>query len=178
MNGKIKLLGHKITNEYHISTHDYSESNDPIEIIISAYEYAEALFDVDSENSIFTQTITFYMKHIDEALESFTCGMDNLIAATSLLQFFAIIQEFVNNDHNSLIQMLISELKDNKDYYKLFTLDYFLELTRTEGLDAALSELEYDVNIRASTYYNAAYSEYLRILPGFEEIINKYLDID
>lgn len=57
-------------------------------------------------------------------------------------------------------------------------INYFLELTRTEGLDAALSELEYDINIRASTYYNAAYSEYLRILPGFEEIINKYLDID
>ena len=178
MNKKIKLLGHKIAEEFHISAKDYSESNDPIETIILAYTYAEALFDAASEDSIFVTTLAFYMKYIDEVLESFTRGMDNLIAATSLLQFLANVQDLINNDHYSLTQMLLSELTDNEDYYKLFTLDYFLELTRTDGLDVALSELENDVNIRASTYYNAAYSEYLRILPGFEEIINKYLDID
>lgn len=178
MNKKIKLLGHKVADEFHISAKDYSESNDPIETIISAYTYAEALFDAASENSIFVTTLAFYMKYIDEAIESFTRGMDNLIAATSLLQFYVNVQDLINNDYNSLTQMLVSELTDNEDYYKLFTLDYFLELTRTDGLDVALSELENDVNIRASTYYNVAYSEYLRILPGFDEIINKYLDID
>ena len=33
---------------------------------------------------------------------------------------------------------------------------------------AALAELEADVNIRANTYYKAAYREYLELLPHFD----------
>lgn len=178
MDTYIKSLSKRITKEYSISANDYSESNNPVVIIKAAYSSATDLFDPDSDNSISTSTLAFYMKHLDEALEIFTKDMSNIEAATSLLSFFFNVQTLINSGADTLKQKLSSELLNNKDYYQLFAIDYFLELSKTDGLNTALSELEEDVNIRANTYYKTAYKEYLDILPGFEEIINKYININ
>lgn len=169
----IQKLSQKISKEYNITDMDYSQYNDPADIIIDAYNNASNLFDSDSDNSIATTTLKFYMEHVDEALESYTKDMDNFKAASSLLIFLIKVQKLLNEGSEALEKKFSSELINNRDYYALFSLDYFLELARSEGIDDALAELEEDVNIRANTYYNAAYKEYLDILPGFEEVISE-----
>ena len=172
----IQKLSQKISKEYNITGMDYSQYNDPVDIIIDAYNNASNLFDSDSDNSIATTTLKFYMEHVDEALENYTKDMDNFKAASSLLIFFIKVQKLLNRGSEALEKKFSSELINNRNYYALFSLDYFLELARSEGIGAALAELEEDVNIRANTYYNAAYKEYLDILPGFEEVISEYSD--
>ena len=57
-------------------------------MIIDAYNNASNLFDSDSDTSIATTTLIFYMEHVDEALECYTKDMDNFKAASSLLTSF------------------------------------------------------------------------------------------
>lgn len=174
MNKIINLLSRKISKEYSISKKDHS---DPTDIIIAAYRCAKDLFDINSGNSIATYTLAFYMGHIDEALDAYTRNMNGFKVASSLLMFLINVQKLLNGGSQALQQKLSSELINNSDYYRLFTLDYYLELKRTKGLNAALAELEDDVNTRANTYFNSAYKEYLTLLPGFEEIIQKYTNL-
>lgn len=176
MNDNIQLLSKKIAKEYNFSDIDYSEFNNSADIIIYAYNNAARLFDAEEQNSIATTTLNFYMEHVDEALEIYTKDMDIFKAASSLLIFFVKAQTLLNEGSEALKRKFSSELINNKDYYTLFSLDYFLELARSEGVATALAELEEDVNIRANTYYNTTYKEYLDILPGFETIISEYVN--
>ena len=171
MDDKIKFLSEKMSKEYVLNDRRRTGSEDPVDILISSYSSALKLFDVNAEESIATGTLNFYMEHVDKALDIFTKGMGNLKAATTLLFAFVKVQELINEGEDGLREKFSSELINNKDYYSFFSLDYYLELSRTDGLEAALKELEEDVNIRATTYYNAAYKEYLDILPGFDELM-------
>lgn len=173
MNDSINLLSQKISKEYFIAGVDYAKDSDPVDIITDAYNSARNLFDPKSDNSIATATLELYMKHVDEALESCTQNMHHMKAANTLLVFLINVQKILNKGAEALADKFCAELINNKAYYALFPLDYFLESARCEGISAALCELEKDVNIRANTYYNAAYKEYLDILPGFEAVINR-----
>ena len=130
----------KYTKEYVFSYKNYPIESDPLEIVIRAYQYAQLLFDPVSKTSIVNDTLHFYQKHMKKAPIS------------------------VDTEDNILKENLYNELSDNRSYYSLFYLDYYLELFRIKGIEVALNELEEDVNIRAYTFYNAAYEIYRKIL--------------
>ena len=171
----MKRLSRKITKEYVISCHDYPADMAPAEIVIRAYQKAQNLFDPDSENSISDITLSFYRKHMDEAIECYIKGLDTFQTLSRLLLAFKKAQELHNAGADAMKEKFSAELINNRSYYALFDVDYYLERARTDGVEASLAELEEDVNIRANTYYNAAYKEFLDILPGFEDIINIYV---
>lgn len=171
----IERLSQKITKEYVICCQDYPSNMMPAEIVIKAYQKARDLFDPDSENSISESTLSFYREHMDEAIEYYIKDLDTFQSMSRLLIAFQNAQELLNAGADAMKEKFSSELISNKSYYTLFDVDYYLECARTNGLKVSLSELEKDVNIRANTYYNAAYKEFLDILPGFEDIINTYV---
>ncbi len=172
-----ELLSKKISTEYALSVKDYPNDADPLDIILDAYGKAGEIFNPDSENSIATSTLCFYMENMDEALEYFIKDMDNFKALTALFKAYVKVQGLINKGNEALKEKFSSELIDNKDYYSLFDIDYYLEKMRVDGIEKALSELEEDINIRANTYYNTAYKEYLDVLPGFESIISTIKDL-
>ena len=165
------LLGSKITEEYSISLQNYPPDMKRIDIIMNAYQKAQEIFDARSINSIANKTLSLYMDHVNEVLDAYTKDLDNFNAVIKLFNSFYKIQSNINKGSDALKTRLTSELICNKKYYALFSLDYYLEQSRTEGLEHTLSELEEDVNTRANTYYNIAYKEYVDILPGFENLI-------
>ncbi len=167
----LKLLSKKISTEYSISCADFPPEMGKAEIVLSAYQKAASLFDPENEESIATKTMRFYMDRLDEALEMFVENLDEFQAMSKLLIVFIKVQELINNGEQALEDKFSSELIENKDYYELFEIDYYFEKSRVSGIDATLSELEDDVNIRAFTYYNATYKEYLDIFPGFGEVM-------
>ena len=168
---KALLLSKKISTEFAISCKDYPQEMDPIAIILDAYQKANDLFTPGSESSISISTLQFYLDHMEEAFEFFLESMDSFTALSSLLKATMKIHDLKAKGEEALKRKFSSELIDNRKYYKLFDVDYYLELSRTDGIEKALAELEEDVNIRANTYYNAAYNDYLDILPGFEAIL-------
>lgn len=167
-----QLLSQKIKEEYSISLRDYPVDMDRIDIVINAYKKAVSIFDDKSDDSIVTKTLSFYMSHVNEVIDSFTKGLANFDATLKLIEAFVKVQALIQEGTVALKNKFSSELINNKKYYSLFDIDYYLELSRTEGLEYTLSELEDDVNSRANTYYNTTYKEYLDILPGFETLIN------
>ncbi|WP_155828877.1 hypothetical protein [Butyrivibrio sp. NC2007] len=166
-----KTLSEKLASEYTFSRNDYASETTPSEIINQAYKKASDLFDSESETSIVTFTLKFYMQHIDEAIELYIDDMDDYQAISKLLQAYSKINLFMRESNDSFESMLAKELLDNQDYYRLFPINYYKELYHTSDLDIALAELTHDVNIRAFTYYNSAHKTYLDYLPGLEEII-------
>ena len=105
------------------------------------------------------------MKKLMNSADDFVKEMDNLCAANALLLLYIRIQAVLYDNENSLNKRLISELIANHDYYALFGIDYYYELSRTDGLSASLEELESDVNSRVSTYMGTAYKEYKQLVP-------------
>ncbi len=167
-----RLFSQRITADYVISNLGNYSLSDSVEIIKSAYSKTIELFNPDSDNSIVNKTLSFYMDNIDSILTELTAGKDSLRAVSMLLPAFIKIQALIYEGSDSLKQKLSSELITNRDYYTLFDLDYYIELSRISGVDTALKELEEDVNIRANTYYGTAYKEYLDILPGFDNLFS------
>ena len=142
-----------------------------------AYKKASELFCVDSETSLISKTLSFYMDNVEEALENFISDKESFEALSVLLMAYVKLQALINDEKDTLQKKFATELLDNQDYYTLFNLEYFIELSNTEGIDAALAELENDVNIRAITYYEKVYNLYVDILPGFESILHEYYHI-
>ena len=173
---QLKQLSRKITKEYAISCHDYLKDMEPAEIVIRAYQKAQNLFDPDSENSISDSTLSFYRKHMDEAIECYIKGLDTFQTLSRLLLAFKEAQELRNAGVDAMKEKFSAELINNRSYYALFDVDYYLERARTDCPETSLAELEEDVNIRANTYYNAAYKEFLDILPEFEDIIDAHIN--
>lgn len=169
------LLGNKIAEEYAISLQNYPPGMKRIDIIMDAYQKAKGIFDAYSTNSIANKTFSLYMQHVNDILDIWTKELDNLSAAVKLLKSYINVNSLIKKGSDALTKQLSSELIKNKKYYALFGLDYYLELSRTAGVEPTLSELEEDVNIRANTYYNAAYKEYIRILPGFECLLKSII---
>ena len=165
------LLCSKITEDYTLSLKNYPPDMNRIDIIVDAYRKAAEIFDPNSDYSISTRTLSLYMDHVNGVLDAYTKDMDNFSAAIKLFNSFYKIQSYIKNGSDALKTRLTSELIYNKKYYALFSLDYYLEQSRTEGIEQTLSELEEDVNTRANTYYNIAYKEFVDILPGFENLI-------
>ncbi len=171
-------LSEKLASEYTFSRNDYASETNSSEIIKQAYKKASDLFDSESETSIVSFTLNYYMQHIDEAIELYTDGMDDYQAISKLLQAYSKINLFMRESNDSFESMLAKELLDNHDYYRLFPISYYKELYHTSGLDTALEELTHDVNIRAFTYYNSAHNTYMEYLPGLTEIIGPLLSED
>lgn len=163
----IRLLRCKISEDYAISLKDYPANLSRIDIINDAYSKASEIFNAESEYSIATKTLLLYINHLNEILDIYTKDIDNLSASLKLFCAYIKIHSLINEGIVTLKKKLSTELSNNKHYYALFSLDYYLELSRTDGTAKALSELEEDVNLRAYTYYTQAYKEYLDILPGF-----------
>ena len=171
-------LSEKLASEFIFSRNDYARETNPSVIINQAYKKASDLFNSESETSIVSFTLNFYMQHIDDAIELFTDSMDDYLAISKLLQAYSKINLFMRESEDSFEFMLAKELLDNHDYYKLFPISYYKELYHTSGLDTALAELSNDVNIRAFTYYNSAHNTYVEYLPGLTEIIGPLLHED
>ncbi len=169
---RCKLLSKKISDEYVISCANYENRNDEIAIIINAYNQANDLFNVDSSTSIVQKTIYFYLEHINEAINLLFNSSDELAAFSQLLNAYCKVQVLLSEGSNPFEEKLCSEITRNKGYYRLFSLDYYLEKARIYGIDSALSELEEDINIRAKTYYDAAYNEFIEILPGLNHLLD------
>ncbi len=164
-------LSEKLASEYTFSRNDYASETNSSEIINQAYKKASDLFDSESETSIVSFTLNYYMQHIDEAIELYTDGMDDYQAISKLLQAYSKIYLFMQESADSFESMLAKELTENDDYYKLFPISYYKELYHTSGLEASLSELANDVNIRAFTYYNMAHKKYMDYLPGLQKLV-------
>ncbi len=168
-------LSEKLASEYTFSRNDYASETNSSEIINQAYKKASDLFNSESETSIVSFTLNFYMQNVNEAIELYTDGMDDYLAISKLLQAYSKINLFMRESNDSFESMLAKELLDNHDYYRLFPISYYKELYHTAGLDTALAELTHDVNIRAFTYYNSAHNKYTEYLPGLKEMIGSLL---
>ena len=164
-----KLLSQKVTTEYAISCKDYPHEMSYIDVIFDAYNKADALFNPDNKNSISTVTLSAYLNNFDKTIEIFL--KDSTPIESMLILFKAVlkIQKLINSGNDAIKEKFSSELSNNRDYYALFDIDYYLESARTKGIEFCLKELEDDVNIRANTYFNAAYTAYSELLPGFIE---------
>ena len=163
-----KILSLRISQEYYLSCKDYPTDLDPVDIIMNAYSKAKDLFNPDSDNSIAYKTLSLYMEKIDDILIEIFEEMESFKAISLLLPMAIKIQKLINNGPEALKKKFSADLAENKEYYRLFDIDYYLELSRVENTEIALKELEEDINIKASTYYRFAYKEYLDILPYFE----------
>ena len=165
---KTRLLSRRLTTEYAFSCRDYPEGTAPEEIVRSAYARAVSLFDPASEHSVLTETLRFYMDNIDDVLEEYLKDTNGMDAVVKLLPFLIRAARLTRDGAVTLRKRFCAELTEHRDYYALFHIGYFLEVAETDGVEAALEELEADVNIRASTYYKAAYREYTELLPNFD----------
>ncbi len=168
---EIQLLSRKISKEYVSEFHEETETSSPADKLRSAYIKAKELFDPSSDNSIFSSTLQFYLNNINEALDAYAKDLTSFESLVGYLNAFIKVQAILNDSVENLKTQLSEELILNKDYYSLFDIDYYLELVRSNNLNTALAELENDVNIRAVTYYNAAYKDYSDILPGLYNIL-------
>ena len=175
LSGAIKTtLNTKISFTFNYSGAEYPLKMKPSDIIAEAYKEASALFNAGSESSIVAITLQFYMDHIDEAIKLFTSNLDDFRALLKLFSAYTDIHLFMNENTESLESLLEKELTENEDYYKLFPLNYYEELSLSEGMTNALAELNNDVNTRAFTFYNCAHEKYLHYLPGLKELLIKY----
>ena len=170
---KLKVKGRM--QEYSILDLQCLNLEDSYDAITDTYKKASLLFDPDFRFSIAADAMEDYKKTINTVLDDFTKGMDELVAANVLLFAYINIQALLYENESSLNKRLLSELNDNYEYYKLFGIDYYFELSRTDGLSTSLSELEADVNTRITTYTGAAYKEYLQMLPDIYSIFESAL---
>ncbi len=166
-------LSKKLSNEFVIPFYENLGNADPVDIISTAYNKAVDLFNPDSPTSIITFTLKYYYERIDEILNDTFADMDDFKAISILLPMAFKIQSLINKGSEEIREKFSSDLINNKDYYMFFDIDYYFELSRISGLESALKELEEDINIKANTYYNFAYNEYLDLLPYFKLITNK-----
>lgn len=166
-----KLLSKKISSEYVISCKDYPNEISYIDIVFDAYKKANELFNPYSGNSISVKTLNLYMERVDEILVNQISNQSPFEAILYLFKAIIKIQNLLNSGKDTLTETFSHELIANDNYYSLFDIDYYLEKARINNIESCLAELEEDVNIRANTYFNAAYNAYIDILPGFEEFI-------
>jgi len=167
-----KLLSQKISTEYAIFCQDYPVEMSYIDIVFDAYNKAKILFNSDSKQSISTETLAMYYDNIDSTIECFLSDTPPLESVLILFRTVLKIQKLINTGNQTIKEKFSSELSDNEKYYALFNIDYYLEIARTKGIEHCLAELEEDVNIRANTYFNAAYNAYIEFLPGFTEFVS------
>ncbi|MBO6206381.1 MAG: hypothetical protein J6O73_05520 [Lachnospiraceae bacterium] len=165
---KTRLLSRRLSTEFAFSCRDYPAGTDPDEIVRQAYAKAVTLFDPHSDDSILYETLRFYIENVDKILDEYLKDLSGMDAVAKILPFFLKALRFSSEGTDMLQKKFCAELDDHRDYYTLFRIGYFIELSHTDGIDAALEELEADVNIRANTYYKAAYREYLELLPHFD----------
>ncbi len=166
-----KFLSKRISMEYVISCTDYPKEMSYIDIVFDAYKKAGELFDPYSENSISIKALNLYMEHVDEILSNQIDDQTPFEAILFLFKAILKINSLISSGKEAVTEKFCNELIVNADYYSLFDIDYYLEEARSSNINSCLSELEEDVNIRANTYFNAAYEAYMDILPCYEDFL-------
>ena len=192
------LKAHKLANTTHIDSPSPALSNfyksksackdARDKALKTAYTKASNLFEANSSSSIAQDAAKIYSNHLQTALFPMIDDLKNIAEERNKLTFFRTIEEMVINAKSNLLEEFIKELRDNQDYYNMYDISYFMELTDIEvhdfrvnetgffgllesivsenieytvtGYFEALSEMQNDLDIRADSFYSSAHTAY------------------
>lgn len=169
--------------------------------IKNAYSEAESYTTPDNSNSFAKKAALFYSDKILAVFQTARPKLEALSTLTGTKETYAKLLVKVNHCYDHLLAEFEKELIDNKDYYDMYDLDYFINqvdieehdyrigddfLTRTlEGLftdsveytindlHLALNEIESDLNNHANTFYRAAFNIYKCYITDIEELLEQ-----
>ena len=168
--------------------------------IRSVYDKAAQYLTPGTDSSMASDAAHYYSRHIQDSALPFLDILTAYCTRTHQTSLAEEFTRLVKNSYQALLSAFEEELTLSSYYYQLYSFDYFLDQIEIERhdfrirkcgirglLEAALGdtvqysllnvyspvkELEQDLNAHASTFFGAAYSEYMSYAQDLERILD------
>lgn len=169
--------------------------------IRKSYDEAENYVSSGNSKSISKEAAEFYSKHITSVFDNTRMTLESLCNLTGTVEQYQSLCEKLDKSYKNLLVEFDNELNDNRDFYRMYNFDYFIDQVEIEEHDhrisedfftrvletlltdsieytisdlySAINEIENDLDSHSNTFYGAAFIIYKSYVTEIEKILDK-----